>query len=189
MTLNNIIFSLASILFSTIALAQSPDTVFIRQDKNYDDTLIYVTDTIVFESGMTKQILIGTTILPGTYNQMAAMSSGFYLQKITKSNCQLDVTEFGGGLQDKINSIINTDSTMAIDINIYANCCYEFLCDISIDSNGVLNLIYQGYGAYCSCDCCFGLTYNLTKENSPDYSEIKAVMINDNRKTIQIIKK
>ena len=189
MRLKNIILLLTSILFSTITLAQSPDTVFIRQDHNFDDTLIYATDTIVFESGMSKQILIGTTILPGTHNQMGARGSGLYLQKVTKSNCQQDVTKYGGGMQDKINSIITTDSTMTIDINIYDNCCYEFLCDISVDSTGTLNLIYYGYGTYCSCDCCFGLTFHFIKEKNPDYSDIKAVMVNDNRKTIKQIKK
>lgn len=187
--LKNIILLLTSILLLTITLAQSPDTVFIRQDHTFDDTLIYVTDTIVFESGMRKKILIGTTILPWTHNQMGARGSGLYLQKVTKSDCQQDVTEYGGGMQDKINSIINTDSSMTIDINIYDNCCYEFLCDISMDSIGTLNLIYYGYGTYCSCDCCFGLTFHFNKEKSPEYTEIKTIMINDNRKTImQIIK-
>jgi hypothetical protein len=180
---------LTAFLFSTVAFAQSPDTVFIRQDHNFDDSLIYATDTIIFESGMRKQILIGTTILPGTHNQMGARGSGLYLQKVSKSDCQQDVTEYGGGILDKINSISVSDSTMTIDINIYDNCCYEFLCDISVDSTGTLNLIYYGYGTYCSCDCCFGLTFHFIKEKSPDYSDIKAVMINDNRKTIKQIKK
>lgn len=188
MTFKHITLLSASILFSAIVLAQSPDTVFIRQDSNFDDALIYATDTIIFESGMTKQILIGSSVLPGTHNQMGVRENGLYLQKVTKSNCQRDVTEYGGGMQDKINSIVTTDSNMAIDINIYDNCCYEFLCDVSVDSTMTLNLIYYGYGTYCSCDCCFGLTFHFLKEKSPDYPDIKAVMINENRKTLRIIK-
>lgn len=188
MALKNIILVISTILFSTIALAQSPDTVFVRQGQNFDDTLIYATDTIIFESGMSKQILIGTTILPGTHNQMGAIGSGLYLQKVTKSDCQQDVTEFGGGMNDKVNSIFMTDTTLTVDITIYDNCCYEFLCDIAVDSVGTLNLIYYGYGSYCACTCCFGLIFHFTREKSPDYTDINAVLINDNRKTIKQIK-
>jgi len=187
MTRKKISLLLTTFLFSTIALAQSPDTVFIRQDHNFDDTLIYAIDTIVFESGMRKQILIGTTILPGTHNQMGAREYGLYLNKVTKSDCQGDPYE--KWIPDKINFITNTDTSMTVDINITNNCCYEFLCDISVDSTGTLNLIYYGYGTYCSCNCCFGLTFHFAKEKSPDYSDIKAVMINENRKTIKQVKK
>jgi len=187
MTLSTITILLAIFLCWTVALTQSPDTVFIRLDHNFDDTLIYATDTIVFESGMRKQILIGTTILPGTHNQMDANGSGLYFQKVTKSDCHGDSYEKRS--PDKINTIINTDSTLTVDINITDNCCYEFLCDISVDSSRTLNLIYYGYGTYCSCNCCFGLTFHLTKEKSPEYSDIKAVMINSNRKTIKPTKK
>ena len=187
MTRWKITLLLTSILFSTIALAQSQDTVFIRQDHNFDDALIYSTDTIIFESGMTKQILIGTTVLPGTHNQIAARENGLYLKKVTKSNCQRDAYEEMN--PDKINAVISTDSTLTVDINITDNCCYEFLCDISVDSTATLNLIYYGYGTYCSCECCFGLTFHFEKEKSPDYSDIKAVIINGNRNTFKQIKK
>lgn len=185
MTLTKFAFLVTSILFSIISLAQSPDTVFVRQDHNFDDILIYATDTIVFESGMRKQLLIGTTVLPGTHKQMSARGSGLYLKRVTKSNCHGNANE--KWYPDKINSIINTDSTLTIDINISDNCCYEFLCDISVDSTATLNLIYLGYGTYCACNCCFGLTFHFEKEKSPDYSEIRAVMINDNRRTLKRI--
>ena len=186
MTARRFILILISSFFWTGALAQSPDTVFIRQDHNFDDTLIYSTDTVIFESGMRKQILIGTTILPGTHNQMAARESGLYLMKVTKSNCQAE--GYAKGVPDKINSIINSDTTLIVDINITDNCCYEFMCDISVDTTATLNLINYGYGTYCSCECCFGLTFHLKKEKSSDYREIKAIMINDNRKTLKRIK-
>jgi hypothetical protein len=187
MTYRTSILILYIILFSAVGFSQSPDTVFIRQDHNFDDTLIYSMDTVIFESGMRKQILIGTTVLPGTHNQMAARGSGLYLKNVTKSNCQGDANE--KWVPDKINSIINSDTTLTVDINITDNCCYEFMCDISVDNTGTLNLINYGYGTYCSCECCFGLTFHLRKEKSPDYTEINAIMINGNRKTLKPIKK
>ena len=187
MTHRTITIILNIILFSTIGLAQSPDTAFIRQDHNFDDTLIYSTDTVIFESGMRKQILIGTTVLPGTHNQMSARGNGLYLKKVTKSDCRGDANE--KWVPDKINSIVNSDTTLTVDINIMDNCCYEFLCDISVDSTATLNLINYGYGTYCSCECCFGLTFHFLKIKSPDYTEIKAIMINGNSKTIKPINK
>lgn len=182
-----IITILIFILFSTVAFAQSPDTVFIRQHHNFDDNLIYSTDTIVFESGMRKQILYGTTVLPGTHNQMTARGYGLYLKNVTKSDCQAGSHE--KRKPDKINFISNTDSTLTVDITITDNCCYEFLCDISADSTATLNLIYYGYGSYCACECCFGLTFHFEKVTNPDYSEIKGVIINSERATLRKIKK
>jgi len=176
-----------TLCISSNSRAQSPDTVFIKQDKNFDDTLIYTIDTIIFRSGMTKHILIGTTVLPWTHNQQMAKGYGLYLDKVTKSDCQGDAYE--NWTPDKINSIANTDSTLIVDINITDNCCYDFLCDISVDSTATLNLIYYGYGTYCDCDCCFGLVFHFSKINNPDYADIKSVMINGKRKTLKQISK
>lgn len=174
-------------LFTTLnTIGQSPDTVFMRQDHEYDDTLIYSTDTVIFKSGMTKHILIGTTVLPWTHDQLMAKGYGLYFDKVTKSDCKNHEEKWSA---DKINAIHTTDSTMTVDIQITDNCCYDFLCDISMDSSATLDLIYHGYGTYCSCDCCFGLTYHFSLLKSDDYREVKAVMINGNRKSIHIIKK
>lgn len=170
-------------------LTKYQDTVFIKYNKDWsDDKINYVTDTVIFETGMRRHILTGTAILPSTSNQTGAKEYGLDFVKIKKSDCQKDVTEFGGELQSHINSILTTDSTLTIDINIYDNCCYDFLCDISVDTLGTLNLITYGYGTYCSCDCCFGLTYHLTVMKDKDIPEIKSVMINNNRKTLKPIK-
>ncbi len=103
---------------------------------------------------------------------------------ITESSCQKAVDHLEKG---KINTIIETDSTLTIDINITDNCCFAFLCDMTVDSTATLKLIYHGYGTYCACNCCFGLTYHFGKRNA--YPKIKAVMINDERETLKQIKK
>ena len=182
-------------LFSIRVYGQSEDytkyqdTVFIKYNKDQTgNTLKYGTDTVIFLSDMRRHILTGTAILNATHNSMGAMEYGIDFKKVTKSDCQQDVTIYGGKIQDKINSIITTDSTLVIDINIYDNCCYDFLCDISVDSSSTLNLVYYGYGTYCSCDCCFGLTYHLTITKGENIPEIKAVSINGNRNTIKQIK-
>lgn len=183
------IFVFTTAIFGWIVTsAQSPDTVFIRQDKNYDDTLIYKTDIVIFQSGMTKHILIGTTVLPWTDNQQMAKGYRLYFHEVKKSDC-LQSEEIVYRSPDKINSIIDTDSTLTVDISITDNCCYDFFCDISVDSSATLNLIFYGYGTYCFCYCCFGLTYYFSKLKSPDYPDLKAVMINSNHNTTMRIKK
>ena len=171
-----------TVLFPAIVSAQRSDTIFIQKREG----AAYRTDTVFFDSPMKRHILIGTTILPSTQNQMQARNYGLYLNKITESSCQKVVEHIEEG---KINSIIETDSTLTIDINIADNCCYAFLCDVSVDSTATIKLIYHSYGTYCACNCCFGLTYHFSKATHETSPKIKAVMINDERKTLKRIKK
>jgi len=129
--------------------------------------------------------LFGTIIIVGTDNQYAAERYyGVYFAELTKSDCQNDGEKF----QDHINSILLTDSTLIIDFNTYRNCCVDFLCDISVDDEGILNLIYIAYGnTTCMCNCCLGLTYHLDILDRKLFRKIKTVMINGDRKTIKSI--
>jgi len=171
-------------------LTKYQDTVFIKHNKDWTiDKLNYITDTVIFETGMRRHILTGTAILPWTMNQEVAKGYGLYFNKVSRSNCQKDEYEYSGVIEDSIYSINTTDTSLAINISIYENCCYDFLCDISVDSMGILNLIYLGYGTYCFCNCCFGLDYHLSVLKYKDNLEIKAVMINGNRKTLKQLKK
>lgn len=159
------------------------DSVFIRHSEDWAaDTLNYVTDTVVFPSGMMRHILTGTTVLPSTHNQMRARGYGLYLDAVSKSDCQGDGEEAYHS-EDKINVIQNTDSSLSVDITIYDNCCYDFLCDITVDEEGTLNLIYQGYGSYCACECCYGLVFHISKLEHEDYSDVKAVMLSGLKST------
>jgi hypothetical protein len=182
--------SLAIVLLSTlhtVSIAQM-DTVFIRTNATDDvDLPIYETDTILFFSPWERRILIGTCIMPSTENQMEAYGYGLWFESIEKSDCQSHGEEVYYNA-DRINYIEKTDSTLKIDLNIFTNCCYDFLCDYSVDSTGTLNLIYHGYGSFCACDCCFGLTYNIRISPYPDARELSYVQLNGDlttRKKIQ----
>ncbi|MEO5584762.1 MAG: hypothetical protein ABIQ75_04840 [Flavobacteriales bacterium] len=181
------VFLIALILFSLDMCAQQ-DTVFMRHSKEWTaDTLSYVTDTVVFPSGMMRHILTGTTILLQTNEQQNAKGFGLYFDKVTKSDCQHNGEEAYLS-KDKINSIVSTDSTLTVDINVYDNCCFDFLCDLAVDSTGTLDLIYYGYGTSCSCRCCFGLTFDLSKMYFGEHEELKGVMLNGDRKTLKPIR-
>jgi len=196
-TLTRIIFILTTILFSINSYGQQndltkfQDTVFMRYNKDETgDSLKYGIDTIIFETAMRRHILTGSTILTSTHNQYAAKwDYGLYFNDVTKSNCDEDATLYGGSRLDHINSITSTDTTLTVDINIDENCCYDFLCDISVVDSSIINLIYYGYGTHCDCDCGFGLTFHITKEKKAMYKKMKSVMINGNRKTLKPIKR
>lgn len=177
------------IFFFIISISSSgqQDTVFIKYNLDNDqDKIVYTTDTVLFATPMGRHILKGTTVIPWTHNQQIAKGYGFYFDNVTKSDCKKDAT--AERIPTKINSIVNKTNELIIDINISDNCCYSFLCDIQILNESTINLIYYGYGTYCSCDCCFGLTYKLTKEDVPELTKIKSVMINGISKTMTEIK-
>ena len=108
---------------------------------------------------------------------MRAKSYGLDFVKVQKVDCSSHGEEVYRA-KDKINSYELTDSTLLVDFTLYSNCCYDFLCDITVDENGILNLLYQGYGSYCACNCCFGLIYELDIIKNEDYSEINGIMLN-----------
>ncbi|MDX5346671.1 MAG: hypothetical protein LPJ89_11360 [Hymenobacteraceae bacterium] len=178
---------LFAVLAPVVASAQAPDTVFIRQDKNHDDTLIYESDTIVFTSGMMKNILIGSTVIPYTYNQIQASNYGLKLEKVTRSNCRQDGQEIYSR-SSKINSILSTDTTLTVDIKIVDNCCFDFLYDFSVIDGSTINLSYVGYGTYCGCNCCYGVTFHFSKNSNFNKKEMKTVMINNNPKSAEKIR-
>ena len=166
------------------------DTVFVRYDTSgFNHNLKYKIDTIIFQNFMSRFILIGTTIIPYSENRFSLSPFGLELTKVTKSDCKEDVTE-EEEMSNQINSIISTDSTLIIDINIYENCCFEFLCDAKVDKAGVLDLTYICYGPTCFCDCCFGLTFHLKiwDWEPKNFQKIKSVLINGDSNTEKIIK-
>jgi hypothetical protein len=182
-----ILILVVPLFMSSIGLAQQ-DTVFIKQSIDWTaDTLSYETDTIVFESGMVRHILTGTTVLPNTHNQFSTWGYGLYLNDVTKSDCQNHGEEVYSSA-DRINSVELTDTTLTIDITVYDNCCYDFLCDVSADSSGPLNLIYYGYGTHCACECCFGLVYHFSREFDSDTNQIDSVVLQGDVTTRKKIK-
>lgn len=187
--MKHIIFLFILISFAMDMYGQA-DTVFMKYDSDqYDDSIIYETDTVIFYTPRERHILIGTTIIPYTHNQINARGYGLYLEKVTKTDCKKDLANSRITYKNKINSVFRNDSILIVETQIFDNCCYSFLCDVSLDSSAILNLLFQGYGTYCSCDCCFGLTYQFRIEIQPEYEKIKAIMINGNLKTVRGIKK
>jgi hypothetical protein len=188
--MKRLLIFISLLVISTFSFSQQ-DTVIIKQtQRSTDSVFTFNTDTVILpHSEFKRQILAGTCVLPWTVNQQYAKGHGIFFEKVLKSDCKNHGEEVYNS-DAKINSITSTDTSLIIDINIYENCCHDFLCDISIDSTSTLNLVYYAYGStYCACDCCFGLTYYFSKTKyGPDNKTIKAVIINDNKKTIKYLK-
>lgn len=176
-------FLLTFVLFTANSSLSQSDSVFITKTiYNENDSLVWVTDTAYFYSPLQRNILMGTCQLPWTYNQMSAKNYGLDFVEVKKSDCSSHGEEVYKS-KDKINSYGLTDSTLTIDFTLYSNCCYDFLCDISVDKEGVLNLHYQGYGSYCACNCCFGLIYELEIYADEENREIKGIVLNGKQET------
>jgi len=129
------------------------------------------------------KLMSGTQILPWTENQQIAKGYGIYLDSIQITECDDSnvVTEF-----DEIKSIIETDSTLFVESIIIGNCCHDFLVDVQIIDDSVIDLIYYGYGkTYCSCTCCYGLTFKFSKMLIPNNKKLTSIMINSEKKTIK----
>ncbi len=170
------------LIFSTCAYSQN-DTVFIRYDiDGYDDTLTYTTDTLIFPAATQRFYLAGTCMLPGTSGRYEALGNGFYFKDVEITQCQSDDPPMGSS---KITSVKVKDSVLIIQTSLVENCCYSFLCDVDITDDGILNLIYYGYGNLCACDCCFGLTYYFDITETSNDLQVKSVMLNGDPATIK----
>lgn len=169
--------------------SQNEDTVFVKIPEHHIDSTSYNTDTVLYRYGnLNKTMLFGTTILPSTQNQRSARGYGLWFDDLSKSDCQSSGEEVYFS-KDKINSVINTDSSLIVDINIYDNCCYDFLCDISVDTTGTVNLIYNGYGmSHCACDCCFGLVFHISKASYEEFKPITGIRLSGNKNAYQKLK-
>lgn len=164
-----------------IISAQLSDTLFLRYADDYDinDNPIYVTDTMTFASPLARQILVGTTVLPNALRMWTAEERGFYLYKVEALPCSggEELPDFGN---DKITDIRMTDSTLEVDVTIYDNCCFNFLCTASVDSTNTMHIEYIGYGALCACSCCFGLTYVFScNDYFKDQEHVETIMIGE----------
>jgi hypothetical protein len=152
-------FLLPFFLFS-----QDSDTIFIKMDLNWDDKHNYTIDTLFVKSVSDLYVLHGTTILPLTNGQNGALNYGIKLKDIYLTPC-----ENNGRPPENhdpiVNSISISDSLWQIDIKVVSNCCHNFLGDLEITDNNTLNLLYYPYGGFCSCYCCFGLTYIIEVED------------------------
>ena len=143
---------------SVICFGQN-DTVFVRYMDAHGDGENYRVDTLFTSTPTENHILVGTTMLPGSGNQFLIYPYDFRFSDFYGSDCQS--SESGDLWGASITDIEWSDSTLIIKCKIGENCCYDFLGDVSVDENGILNLIYHGYRGHCACNCCFGLTYVL----------------------------
>lgn len=176
-TLNLIIIFLFLEFYS---LSQHVDTLIITSisyGERKTDTISYL------NSAMKENYLVGTDVLWNEKTYFTSMN-GVILDKVFFSECELDYTKkpphFGG---DKISSIEIKDSLMLVHTNIVGNCCHNFLCDVELKSD-TLNLGYIGYGDYCGCTCCFGITYKIIVW---DFEDINYIMIKNNKETMRKI--
>lgn len=174
------------LLLTTILTAGQADSVFIKYNTDkFEDKPNYKTDTVIFETPNARQILYGTTVLPWTLNQQIAKGYGLYLDKVSLTPCNQN-DKMGA---NEISSITAAKDSLTIEIKYWGNCCHSFLCDIEVKNDTTVNLLIHGYGAtYCSCNCCYGLTYHLSTMKVDEFDKLKFITINDDKMTRKNLK-
>ncbi len=178
------------LLIISFTLFSQTDTTFITYDTDmHDDTTIYKTDTIINNGMFNRTILTGTTVLPYSRNNMNAMGHGFNLTKVDFTPCKNNGREVVRLRDTEVLSVFKTDSTWTCDIKLIDNCCYDFLCEISIENDTALNFIYTGYGDHCACNCCYGLVYEIYLEeySKEDVAKVSHTMLNGDIRTLKKI--
>lgn len=104
-------------------------------------------------------VLQGTCVLRGSEKNMSAFNSGFLLEKIVSNGCLNSNTK---SRKNEVTKVTSYSNILRAEFLVFANCCNSFLGEIEIRKD-TLNLIYQGYGNYCFCNCCHNLTYFIKK--------------------------
>lgn len=167
------------ILFTLFVNGQSQhsDTVFIKRQLSKNEIQI---DTFLIEAGVSsQQVLVGTTMLPSTQKMIGLLNKGV-------SPISLEVLEAcdnsgkpPSGNYPDFKAIVRDADKLTIDVAIVANCCHNFLGEAEIIGD-TLNLIYTGYGSFCSCNCCYTLRYTFDTSMESDDQVLKHVTVNGN---------
>ena len=179
-----IVTLIAFLTISICGFAQQNDTVFVRYMDLHGDGENYRIDTLFSARPTENHYLVGTTMLPNPSNQYSMYPYGLWFTDFSGSDCNSHSESEAYG-SSKVLDVQWTDSTLIINCQVGANCCYDFLGEISADDNGVLNLIYHGYGENCACNCCFGLTYTFAIEKSQEEPKpLTGIIINGDVETL-----
>ncbi len=127
-------------------------------------------------------ILKGTTVLPWTDNYRHALYQyGYVLVSLTSSDCAYS----GDGIDTMSDQVISStynDSTLQVSIRKIANCTDQFLGEIEILGDSVINLITHGYGGHSTCICCFTLVYTIETEGIN--SHLRYLSIDGDKRTL-----
>lgn len=156
------------------------DTVVVSYS---DRSGAHMADTMIVQEFRPSTILIGTTVLPASDKNMdSRWQYGYALSEMHLTPCRTSEEDPGA---NEVMAISSTDSSFTIELKIASNCCHAFLGEIEIVDDTLLNLVYHPYGSFCSCMCCFGLTYDITRFPDEEYHPLAAVMINGDRRTLK----
>jgi hypothetical protein len=156
------------------------DTIFVKRVVQTESPEI---DTILFKDGISlaqPQILIGTTFLPNTNKMIGLLNKGLTpisLEIIEECDKSIHPKSFID--YPKFTTVKRDCNTLTIDVTVIANCCHNFLGEAEIIGDDTLNLIYTSYGGFCSCQCCFTLSYKFNTTMEEYYQILKKVTINN----------
>lgn len=147
-------------------------------DLGFDDENRVIVDTFYRQHTLGLHVLVESTMLPQTRNQLNARGVGLWNGKLHVEECVNTRTD---GKRDKFLEISENDTTLNIKWQVIDNCCFSFLGDFEVANDSTLNCIYQSYGTtHCACNCEYKVTYQLNKQTGyeENYEKIKYISLN-----------
>ena len=116
--------------------------------------------------------------------------TGYWLTSVDISECD----EPGSGYDKsyyvyQINYINVTDSTMEITFSFKAKCGSDFLFEVELIGEDVLNILYHGFQSLADCNCEYNAKYLLVDRDYLDGFEmdnvkLKHISINNSKKEL-----
>lgn len=174
------VLSTLLVLFTSSFSLTGQDTIFVAFTPSANQPIIDEArvDTHLVNSISDKDLVYGTTKLPGSIGQHMAFANGIPLNKFEGSDC--GSIENTTGKEPFLTSATREGNQLTISIQVTSNCCYNFLGDVALtNDNTNLDLKYTPYGSsYCSCYCCFGLTYTFNIQEEMFNLTLNTVSIN-----------
>lgn len=179
------LFTLLFVLAFTSCYSQFYEDTVIQISKNpiYNSEFDIIgketkIDTLLFSHESWRNILVGTTVLPNTHNNMSLMTAGLYLKSVKGSEC---MSHDEDKMRDAITSFTVKDSLLIIETMITENCMYDFLCEARfVEETENLELLFTGYGqGYAACYCCFGLVYTFYINDFEAFEKLKSIQLSD----------
>ena len=182
-------FSLTLLFVLTFGLffAQNldKDSVFIKSSIS---EMEFRYDTLYFKAGIVNPpVLVATQALFGSDRLNNLMNNGLYLVSLgLVDECDDSVNPKEFNDYPKFRNIERGSKNLIIDVSIVSNCCHNFLGEAEVigENSDTLNLIYHGYGGFCSCSCCFTLRYNFRIDLDEEVKKIKYIKISGRKSAI-----
>lgn len=175
------------LIISSIGCSEKNNFETLILENNYmksqNDSILRVIDSLTSDNPLSYEIsLKGTRFLPYSSKIIGLINNG--LEPVSFSiieKCEVKRVDYEN--YPKLIKVNKTAKKLMIDIEVVANTCHNFLAEAEVIGGDTLNLIFTGYGGFCSWGTCkLRYIFDITLKKTI----IKYITINDIHPPISI---